>query len=177
MANIDRNQRPDDASPPMPDIYPRLAYDDEYAAVEYLGRVFQLREIRESRVEHGDTMMAWLRTGTGVIMVGRADQEVHRIGSPHSTGGTTVQMMVSVEDVDAHYSHAVSNGADVSMPIEDAAYGERRYEATDLEGHRWHFAEGFEHIRARGGAVAGAAFPKPEPSRVSSGIDTTREKP
>ena len=39
------------------------------------------------------------------------------------------------------------------MELEDAFYGERRYEATDLEGHRWHFAERFDDIRTqqRGG--------------------------
>ena len=35
----------------MPDIYPRLAYEDERAALEYLVRVFQLEEIREARTE------------------------------------------------------------------------------------------------------------------------------
>ena len=131
----------------------RLAYDDERAAVEYLARVFQLEEIRDARVEHPETMLAWLRTGTGVIMVGHADEEVHQISSPCTAGRTTVQMMVYVDDIDAHYAHAVANGADISMPIEDAFYGERRYEATDLEGHRWHFGENFEHIRARGGTL------------------------
>ena len=36
---------------------------------------------------------------------------------------------------------------------EDAFYGERRYEATDPEGHRWHFGERFDDIRARGGRL------------------------
>jgi hypothetical protein len=35
----------------------------------------------------------------------------------------------------------------------DAFYGERRYEATDLEGHRWHFGERYADITARGGSV------------------------
>jgi uncharacterized glyoxalase superfamily protein PhnB len=39
------------------------------------------------------------------------------------------------------------------MPVQDAFYGERRYEATDLEGHRWHFGERFSDIKARGGTV------------------------
>jgi PhnB protein len=146
---------PDSTTPEltMPDIYPRLAYNDERAAVEYLGRVFQLEEIREARVDHGDNMLAWLRTGSGVIMIGHANEEVHQISSPETVGGTTVQMMVYVTDVDAHYAHAVERGADVTMPLEDAFYGERRYEATDPEGHRWHFAERFQDIKARGGAV------------------------
>ena len=62
-------------------------------------------------------------------------------------------MMVYVHDIDAHYAHAVAEGADITMELQDAFYGERRYEATDLEGHRWHFAERFDAIRARGGHV------------------------
>jgi len=144
----------------MPDIYPRLAYEDERAALDYLVRVFQLDEIREARIEHGEegeewdnTMLAWLRAGDGVVMIGHANAEVHRIHSPKTLGKTTVQMMVFVHDVDAHYAHAVAEGADITMEIEDAFYGERRYEATDPEGHRWHFAERFEDIKARGGSV------------------------
>jgi PhnB protein len=137
----------------MPDIYPRLAYENEWAAVDYLGRVFGLAEIREARTEHGDTMLAWLRAGTGVVMIGHANEEIHQISSPQTVGKTTVQMMVYVDDIDFQYAHAVSEGADISMPIQDAFYGERRYEATDLEGHRWHFAERFDAIKARGGTV------------------------
>ncbi|HMF82366.1 MAG TPA: VOC family protein [Acidimicrobiia bacterium] len=141
----------------MPDISPRLAYEDERAALDYLVRVFQLEEIREARIEHGEewdyTMLAWLRAGDGVVMIGHANAEVHRIHSPKTLGKTTVQMMVFVHDVDAHYAHAVAEGADITMEIEDAFYGERRYEATDPEGHRWHFAERFEDIKARGGSV------------------------
>jgi uncharacterized glyoxalase superfamily protein PhnB len=140
----------------MPDIYARLAYEDERAAVAYLERVFQLVEIREARTEHGDTMMAWLRVGDGVVMVGHANAEVHRIHSPRTIGNTTVQMMVYVHDVDSHFAHAVTEGAEITMALEDAFYGERRYEATDPEGHRWHFAERFEDIKARGGTVVEA---------------------
>ena len=43
--------------PQMPDIYPRLAYEDERAALEYLTRVFQLEEIREARTETDESML------------------------------------------------------------------------------------------------------------------------
>jgi len=110
-------------------------------------------EIREARTELGDTMLAWLRVGDGVVMIGHANAEIHRIHSPRVLGNTTVQMMVYVHDIDAHYAHAVAEGADITMPIQDAFYGERRYEATDLEGHRWHFGERHADIKARGGTV------------------------
>jgi PhnB protein len=137
----------------MPDIYPRLAYDDERAALAYLTRVFGFEEIREARLEDGDTMLAWLRTGSGVLMLGHSNTEVHQIISPVTAGGTTVQMMVYVHDIDAHYANAVREGATITMEPQDAFYGERRYEATDLEGHRWHFGERFRDITARGGTV------------------------
>jgi PhnB protein len=134
-----------------PDIYPRLAYRDELAAVEYLARVFQFAEIREARVEYEDNHLCWLRVGTGIVMLGRANTDVHLIHSPLDAGLTTVMMNVYVHDIDAHYAHAVAEGADVTMELADAFFGERRYEATDPEGHRWHFGERFEDIRARGG--------------------------
>jgi PhnB protein len=115
--------------------------------------VFQLREMREARMENDDHILAWLRMGSGVVMVGHANVEVHRIYSPQTIGNTTVHMMVYVHDVDAHYAHAVEQGADVTMELRDAFYGERVYEATDPEGHRWHFGERFDDIKARGGSV------------------------
>jgi uncharacterized glyoxalase superfamily protein PhnB len=156
MAAIDTTHT--EAWSTLPDLYPRLAYRDERAALEYLVRVFQLVENREARMEpssddedKGWGVLAWLHIGNGVVMIGRANADVHRIHSPLESGITSVQMMVTVHDVDGHYAHAVAEGADITMELEDAFYGERRYEATDLEGHRWHFAEPFDSIRARGG--------------------------
>jgi uncharacterized glyoxalase superfamily protein PhnB len=139
-----------------PDVYPRLAYNDQLAALEFLDRVFQLHEIREARMDNGDHVLAWLRVGTGIVMLGPPNEDVHQIVSPQTTGTTSVQMMVYVDDVDAHHAHAAAEGADITMPLRDAFYGDRVYEATDLEGHRWHFGERFAHIVARGG-------PSPEP--------------
>jgi len=54
-----------------------------------------------------------------------------------------------VRDIDTHYRGAESEGAQIVMPLEDMFWGDRRYEARDLEGHRWHFAERASEIRAR----------------------------
>jgi uncharacterized glyoxalase superfamily protein PhnB len=153
MSTIDTTREYAGPALRMPDIYARLAYEDERAALEYLVRVFQLAEIREARTEADDSILAWLRVGDGVVMIGHANAEIHRIYSPRSLGNTTVQMMVYVHDIDAHYAHAVAAGADITMELQDAFYGERRYEATDLEGHRWHFGERHADIKARGGVV------------------------
>ena len=150
MATIDEGRARADVMT-TPDIYPRLAYRDELGAVEYLARVFQFVENREARMESDESNLCWMRVGSGVVMIGHANAEIHRIHSPLEAGLTTVMMMVYVHDIDTHYAHAVAEGADVTMDLQDAFYGERRYEATDPEGHRWHFAERFDDIRARGG--------------------------
>lgn len=134
-----------------PDVYPRLAYRDELAAVEHLTRVFGFVEHREARMEFDGKYLCWLRLGTGVVMVTHANADVHRIHSPLDVGLTTVMLNVYVHDVDAHHAHAVREGADITSDLEDQFYGERRYEASDPEGHRWHFGERFVDIRARGG--------------------------
>lgn len=141
----------------MPDVHARLAYRDERAALDHLVRVFGFEEIRDARTDLGDNILAFLRMGDGYLMISRDDPEVHRIHSPAQLGGSTVQIQVRVHDVDAHYRRAVAEGADITMPLEDAFYGERRYEASDPEGHRWHFCEPFTDIRARGGEAPDVA--------------------
>jgi len=137
-------------------MYPRLAYRDEKAALEYLSRVFGFVERREARVGAGtddEPMLAWLEFGDGLVMIGRSNTEVHRIESPEVLGGTTTMINVDVDDIDEHHRRAVAEGADVTMALRDEWYGSRVYEATDLEGHRWHFDEPHERILARGGSV------------------------
>ncbi len=163
MSVIDES--PSAASPTRhtPAMYPRLTYRDEVAALEHLTRVFQFVERREARMgdaKDSEGTLAWLEFGDGVIMIGRATpaaREVHHLYSPEEVGHATVMINVAVHDIDAHYAHAVAEGARITMPIEDAFYGFRRYEADDLEGHRWHFHESLADIRARGGVVEGPA--------------------
>jgi PhnB protein len=133
----------------MPSIYPRLAYRDEVAALEFLTRAFGLVERRESRMEHPDGMLAWLALGDGVVMIGRAGEERHGLHSPLEAGVSTAMVNAYVHDIDAHYRRAEAEGARIVTPLEDMFWGDRRYEALDLEGHRWHFAERMSEVRAR----------------------------
>lgn len=157
MQAIDWNRPDAEEIIRMPDIHARLAYRDERAALDYLVRVFGLEEIRDARTDLGGHILAFLRMGDGTVMIGREDPEVHRIQSPSALAGSTIQLQVRVTDIDSHYKRAVDEGANITMPLEDAFYGERRYEASDLEGHRWHFSEPFTDIRARGGQAPGYA--------------------
>ena len=155
MSTIGTPTAQEEAWSRTPSMYPRLAYADEVAALDFLTRVFQFTERREARMGSSDDdegMLAWLEFGDGVVMIGRATtaaRDVHHLYSPSEAGHATVMINVAVHDIDSHYEHAVAHGATITMPIEDAFYGYRRYEADDLEGHRWHFQEPLEAIRAR----------------------------
>lgn len=67
-------------------IYPRLAYRDELAALDFLTRAFGLTERREARMEHPDGTLAWLEVGNGMVMIGRAGEEHHGLHSPAEAG-------------------------------------------------------------------------------------------
>jgi RNA polymerase sigma factor (sigma-70 family) len=155
MSTIGTTTPQADAWSRTPAMYPRLTYADEVAALEYLTRVFQFTERREARMGSPDDeegMLAWLEFGDGVVMIGRATaaaRDVHHLYSPGDVGHATVMINVAVNGIDSHYEHARGEGATITMPIEDAFYGYRRYEADDLEGHHWHFQESLEAIRAR----------------------------
>ena len=54
--------------------------------------------------------------------------------------------MVRVEDVDAHYEHALQQGAQITGPPTDHFYGERQYNAVDLGGHHWTFSQSIADV-------------------------------
>jgi uncharacterized glyoxalase superfamily protein PhnB len=146
-----------DAERRTPSIYPRLAYRDVLAAIEFLTRAFGFRERREARLEHPGGTLAWLEVGDGVVMLSASGPEHHDIYSPAEVGRTTSMINVYVEDVDAHFARAVAEGARIVMGLEDMFWGDRRYEALDPDGHRWHFGERLADIRRREGRGAQGA--------------------
>ncbi|MEY2470086.1 MAG: hypothetical protein QOF21_2784, partial [Actinomycetota bacterium] len=89
-----------------PKMYPRLAYRDELAALDYLTRVFKFAEKRESRMGKGtpdDHMLAWLEFDGGLVMIGHSNEEIHRIVSPLDAGHATSMTNVEVDNIDEHY--------------------------------------------------------------------------
>ena len=114
------------------DLYPRLAYEDEEAAVAWLMRVFGFKEATRK-----DNLI-WLERDGNLVMISSAS---YGLKSPRQLGGTGTKVNVYVDDVDAHHARATAEGATTERPLETMPWGDRRYEAFDLEGHWWHFAQ------------------------------------
>lgn len=115
-----------------------LVYADLEGAFEYLTRVFglgpgQLTRDSEGRVVHGE-----LQAGDGVVWL-HPEAPAFGLASPRTLGAATASVAVMVDDVDAHFRHARTQGARIDYEPVDQPYGYREYSARDSEGGLWSF--------------------------------------
>ena len=118
-------------------IYPRLAYEDEIAAITWLTTAFGFHE-RERKTNPDGSVQAWLELGGGALMVSRTG---YGLQSPRQLGGVSHKTICYVSNIDVHYERAKAAGVVIDRELEDVPWGDRGYEAIDPEGHRWHFAQ------------------------------------
>ena len=130
--------------PGVQQITTRITYADPPAAIEFLGRAFGFIERRSKRLvgQGSAIIVAEIAIGDMYVMIGRAGS--HGLMSPQETGAPTASLMVYVDDVDDHYQRATAAGAVIVSEPTDQYWGDRRYEARDIEGHAWFF---HQHIR------------------------------
>lgn len=140
---------------PTPPGWPRISsalyYEEPRAAIDWLCRAFGF-EVRllvegdDGSVEHSE-----LTYGEGLIMVGaatgpRAEQSPYRRSPSQAGGANTQNMMVYVDDLEAHCQRARAAGAKIVREPETHDYGEdywsdRGYECVDVGGHHWWFSQ------------------------------------
>ena len=127
---------------PTSPVIPVLAYEDVGEAVAWLCDTFGFTE-RWRAGSH----RAQLAVGDAAIAV------------TEGSGSGDANVMVRVDDVDAHYARAVEGGAQVSGPPADHPYGERQYTAIDLAGHTWTFSQSIADVAPEDwGGVSGPAI-------------------
>ena len=119
----------------------RLAYQNPHVAIKFLDDAFGFTEIPEKRLEgsSGSIIVAEIRIGDCYIMIGPSGS--HSILSPSTLGSSSESIMVYVDDIDLHFERARDNGAEIVAVPTDQYWGDRRYEAKDIEGHLWFFHE------------------------------------
>lgn len=115
-----------------------LVYADMEAAYDFLVRVFALGPGELTRDENGNAVHGELQAGDGVVWL-HHESEAFGMSSPRSAGTVTASVAVIVDDVDAHYRHALEHGAQIDYGPVDQPYGYREYSARDCEGGLWSF--------------------------------------
>ncbi len=134
--------------PDWPRISSSLYYDNGAAAIDWLCRAFgfevRLKVVGDGgRIEHSELVF-----GEGIIMVGEPKPEkMPYTRAPGQVGGGNTQnMMVYVDDVEAHCRRARAAGAKIDVEPKTTDYGEdywtdRAYGCEDLGGHHWWFCQ------------------------------------
>lgn len=105
-----------------------LYYEQPVEAAHWLERVFQLRSWTDI-LETDEGTWIEFHHGNVAILLFEGERD----------GASTDMPWVYVDDLDAHFAHARAEGATIVKEIHQQGY--RAYEAEDLEGRRWTFAQ------------------------------------
>ena len=126
-------------------IIPCLSYNDAPAAIDWLCKSFGFQKkmvvpAGENKIAH-----AQLTIGDSMIMVNSSGMETEfskLIKTPSEVGSVVTQtpyVILSAEEIDAHYENAKSNGAKIIQQLAEQDYGGKNFSCYDIEGHLWSF--------------------------------------
>jgi PhnB protein len=126
-------------------ITPYLIIRGAAKAIEFYKHAFGGTEkmrmsMPDGRIGHADITI----DGSNVML---ADEMPEMdIKGPESLGGSSVGLLLYVEDVDARFDRAIKAGATVKRPVADQFYGDRAGTLTDPFGHQWTLATRKEEV-------------------------------
>lgn len=116
-------------------ISPMLSVRNGLQAIEFYKAAFGAREL--FRVDgEGGAVVAQLSVGEADFWLADESPEHFNL-SPQSLGGSTVRMVMTLNDPDAVFQRAVAAGATAVWPVEDQPYGWRVGRIVDPFGHHW----------------------------------------
>jgi PhnB protein len=114
-------------------------------AIDYYKRAFGATELFRMADEKGTIGHAEIKIGDSVIML--ADETPGSVcHTPRSLGGSSVGMMIYVNDVDSVFKRAVEAGGKSLRPLTNQFYGDRSGTLEDPYGHVWTVATHVEDV-------------------------------
>lgn len=138
-------------------LTPHLVCAGAAAAIDFYVAAFGAVERFRLAGPDGKLMHGELRIGNSTLML--TDENLAwGMPGPKTLKGSPVTIHLYVEDVDAVVATAVAAGATVTMPVEDAFWGDRYGKLVDPFGHHWSVATrvrdlGEDEIRAAAAAM------------------------
>lgn len=134
---------------PIPDEYrsatPYIIIKGAVDAIEFYKKAFGAKENVRFPQPDGRIGHAEIQIGEARIMLADEFPEMD-IRGPLSRGGSSVTILIYVEDVDARYSQALAAGATAVKPLQDQFYGDRAGTLRDPFGHVWALATHKEDV-------------------------------
>lgn len=130
------------ATRPAQWITPYLFYADVDSALDWLSKAFGFKPMMKFAGPDGRTNHSAMKLSNGEVFMLGCPGPNYR--NPKQLGSVTQGLYITVDNVDKHYLRAKKAGAKIIEEPEDQFYGDRRYSASDPEGHHWYFAQ---HLR------------------------------
>ena len=120
-------------------VTPYLIIRDAARALDFYAEVFGAQPALRLDYPDGRVAHAEMKIGEGYVMI---SEEMPDMGfrGPLALGGTSISLLVYVEDVDAVFAKAVAAGAENKRPVADQFYGDRSGTIVDPFGHVWTLA-------------------------------------
>ncbi|HLY43831.1 MAG TPA: VOC family protein [Terracidiphilus sp.] len=116
-------------------VVPLLAVRNGASAIDFYKRAFSATELFRVDGEDG-AVVAHLSLGSSDFWLADESPENQNY-SPASLGGSTVRMVMVVDDPDAIFNQAVAAGATPLWPVKDQPYHWRIGRVVDPFGHHW----------------------------------------
>jgi PhnB protein len=134
---------------PIPEGYqtvtPYLSVDGAAGAIDYYKRAFGAKERVRMSAPGGKIGHAELEIGDSLVMLADALPQF-TTRPPKELGGTSVSIMLYVDDVDAVVQRAADEGGTITMEVADQFWGDRFGAVTDPFGHVWTIATHIEDV-------------------------------
>ena len=126
-------------------VTPYLALRDATAALDFYARAFGAELVLKLETPVGSIAHAEIRIGDTILMMSEENADWGNL-SPLALGGSPVQLMNYVPDVDAAFARALAAGAAQVRPVEDQFYGDRTGTLKDPFGYQWTLATHIEDV-------------------------------
>lgn len=126
-------------------VTPYLLIRGASDAIDFYVRAFGATEVLRLCSPDGKIGHAEIRIGDSHVMLADEHPDMDFLG-PQSRGGTTVSLLIYVDDVDAVFAKAIEAGATELRPLCDQFYGDRSGTITDPWGHVWSIARHIEDL-------------------------------
>ena len=134
---------------PIPEGYssitPYLIARNAAKAIEFYTQALGAKELFRMPMPDGKIAHAEMMFGNSRIMMADENLEMG-IKGPESLGGSAVNFLFYVENVDTAAKRAIDAGMEVIRPVKDQFYGDRSGTFKDPFGHMWTIATHVEDL-------------------------------
>jgi PhnB protein len=121
-------------------ITPTLMFKDSRKAIEFYKIAFGAKERFAMPGPDGKGVMhAEITIGDSIIMMGD-EHPMMSCKSAETAGGSPVNFLIYLENVDAAFRKALEAGATIDMPVQDMFWGDRAGTVKDPFGYNWMLA-------------------------------------